>query len=143
MEVVNKKAPFNFLLSERLEAGIALNGSEAQAIRRGRIDLSNSYVKIIGGETFLVNASIPVSGLTNYVATRSRKLLLHKKEILSLSNKVSQQNLTLIATKVYTDGHLVKLEIALAKGKKQYEKKASKKLQDLDREAQEEFRNSF
>ncbi|MCX7928753.1 MAG: SsrA-binding protein SmpB [Patescibacteria group bacterium] len=140
MEIINKKAGLNFFLKERIEAGIVLSGAEAQAVRNGRIDLSNSYVKIIKGEAYLINANIPITNAINYTSTRSRKLLLHKSQIVSLHTKTTTQHLALIPTKVYNKGHLIKLQIALAKGKKKFEKKKALKLRDQNREAQEDLK---
>lgn len=140
MEVINKKASFNFLLKDRLEAGLVLSGAEAQSIRLGKIDLSNSYVKIIKGEAYLVNANIPIANLINYVPTRTRKLLLHKSQITSLQSKISAQGLAIIPIKVYNKGHLIKLQIALAKGKKKFEKRKLLRLQDQNREAEKDLK---
>lgn len=140
MEVINKKASFNFLLKDRLEAGLVLSGAEAQSIRLGKIDLSNSYVKIIKGEAYLVNANIPIANLINYVPTRTRKLLLHKSQITSLQSKISGQGLAIIPIKVYNKGHLIKLQIALAKGKKKFEKRKLLRLQDQNREAEKDLK---
>lgn len=140
MEVINKKASFNFLLKDRLEAGLVLSGAEAQAIRRGKIDLSNSYVKIIKGEAYLINANIPIANLINYVPTKTRKLLLHKSQIISLQSKILAQKLALIPIKVYNKGHLIKLQIALAKGKKKFEKRKALKTRDQNRETEKDLK---
>ena len=140
MRIINKKAKFNYNLSERFEVGIVLTGAEVKALKTGRADLSNSYAKIVGGEAYLVNANIPAQGVQNYDATRSRKLLLHKNELISLGTKMKQKQLTLVPIRVYTKGRLVKAEIALAKSKRKFEKKESIKKKDIEREIDRELR---
>lgn len=140
MRIFNKKARFNFKLGgEKVEAGISLKGAEAKAIRTGHLDLSQSTARIINGEVWLINANIPVSGLQNYNSTRSRKLLLHKLEIVSLGSKIKQRKLTLVPTKVYTKGRLVKVELVLGKAKRKFEKRQAVKKKDIDREISREL----
>ncbi len=141
MQAINKKALYNFILYEKIEAGLNLLGAEVKAIKQGRIDLSNSFVKIINQEAFLINAKIPVEGKRDYSPTRSRKLLLHKKEIVLLESKIRQRGLVLVPTKIYTLGNLIKIEIALAKPKKKYEKKEALKRRDLQKEIRKELKN--
>lgn len=143
MVIKNKKAEFNYQLLERLEAGISLVGSEAKALRTSGADITNSYIKIVGGEAFLINANIPIPGKKEYDATRTRKLLLHKDEIVSISTKIKQKKLTLVPTKIYSKGRLIKLEIALAKPKKKFEKKENLKRRDIQREAEKEVREKL
>ena len=143
MQIVNKKAKFNYILYERIEAGVSLTGAEVKAIKTGRGDLSNSYAKIIEGEAYLVNANFPAEGIQNYNPTRTRKLLLHKDELVSIATKVKQKKLTLVPTKVYTKGRLVKLEIALAKTKRKFEKKESIKKKDIEREIAQQLRSKY
>ena len=143
MRIINKKAKFNYNLSERFEVGIVLTGAEVKALKTGRADLSNSYAKIVGGEAYLVNANIPAQGVQNYDATRSRKLLLHKNELISLGTKMKQKQLTLVPIRVYTKGRLVKAEIALAKSKRKFEKKESIKKKDIEREIEKELRGKI
>jgi len=109
-------------------------GGEARSIRNHNADLSNSFVKIIGNEAFLVNANIPIEGKLNYDSTRSRKLLLHKKEIISILSNIKAKKLTLVPTKMYNKGRKIKLEIALAKTKRKFEKKESIKKKDIEKE---------
>lgn len=141
MQTINKKANFNYTILERIEAGVSLNGGEVKAIRGGKADLSNSYAKILDGEAYLINANIPVEGKKNYNPTRLRKLLLHKNQITTIKSKTKAQNLTLVPTKLYTKGPLVKAEIALAKGKREFDKRESLKRKDLEREIQQEYKN--
>jgi len=140
MRKINKKARFNYKLLERFEAGISLIGAEVKAIRIGHVDISNSYAKIIDNEVYLVNANISVVGKKKYNATRSRKLLLHKNQITSLKTKTKAKSLTLVPTKVYTKGRLIKVEIALAKAKRKFEKKEAIKKRDIKREIEVELR---
>lgn len=144
MRIVNKGAPASYHIEERIEAGVQLLGSEVKAIRTGHADLTGSYVKIIGLEAYVVNAKVfpyKFSRIENYDEARTRKLLLHKKQILALKSKLEQGKYTLVPTALYTHHDLIKLELALAKGKKQYEKKQDLKRRDLEREAQRELKN--
>ena len=140
MRIINKKAKFNYNLFERIEAGISLLGAEAKAVRDGHVNLSDSFAKIIDREIYLVNANIPVEGKKEYSSTRTRKLLLHKDQIVSLQTKIKQKKLTLVPTKIYTKGNLVKVELALAKSKRKFEKKAKLKKKDIQREIEQEIR---
>ena len=115
-------------------------GAEAKAVRGGHVNLSDSFAKIIDREIYLVNANIPVEGKKEYSSTRTRKLLLHKDQIVSLQTKIKQKKLTLVPTKIYTKGNLVKVELALAKSKRKFEKKAKLKKKDIQREIEQEIR---
>lgn len=141
MQVLNRKAKFNYFLYERLEAGISLLGGEARAVRSGKVDLSQSYVKLIDNQAFLVNANIPIEGKKDYESTRSRKLLLHKDQIVSLKTKIKSKRLTVVPVRMYNKGRLLKVEIALAKSKRKFEKKEAIKRKDIEREIEEEFKN--
>lgn len=134
MQILNKKAKFNYFLLEFFEAGIVLAGSEAKALRTSGGDINNAYVKIIDGQLWLVNASIPIAGKLDYNPTRSRKLLMHKSEIVSLESKIKAKNLILVPAKLYNKGRLVKVSVAIAKSKRKFEKKESIKKRDLERE---------
>jgi SsrA-binding protein len=143
MKIINRKATFDFEIREKLEAGIHLLGSEVKAVRLGHADLSGSYVKIIGLEAFLVNAKIfpfQYARPDNYDQIRTRKLLLHKREILNLKHKMEGSGLTIVPIAMYNTKNLIKLEVALGKGKKEYQKKEAKKRKDIDREVAEEFK---
>ncbi len=133
----NRKAYYEYFLSDEIEAGIVLTGSEIKSIRKHGCSLADSYVIIKGGEVFILGMNIPPyehGGLFNHEPTRTRKLLLHEKEIRKYSQKVKEKGFTIIATKVYLSRGRVKVEIALAKGKKLYEKKEVIKLRDIARE---------
>ncbi len=141
MKIFNKRAGFDYEIKEKMEAGINLLGAEVKAVRMGHADLSGSHVRIVGHEAYLINASIfpyKYARPESYDERRSRKLLLHKQQIIALKAKMDGQNLTIVPILLYTTGALIKLEIALAKGKKQYEKKAAKRKKDLDREMEQE-----
>lgn len=144
MKILNKTAKISYRILEKLEAGIVLTGYEVKAIRGGHIDLNGSYVRIIGNEAYLVNAKIYPhisSHLENYDEARSRKLLLHRKEIASLKSKLERGNLTIVPLSVYTTHNLVKLDIALAFGKKRFNHREDIKKRVQEREAQREAKN--
>jgi SsrA-binding protein len=140
MRIVNKKAKFNYKLFEKFEAGLVLTGAEVKAVKRGIVDISHSYAKIIGDEAYLVNTNIAVEGKD---ATRTRKLLLHRRELMSIKSKIKAKKLTLVPTKLYTKGRLVKVEIALAKTKRKFEKKESIKKKDIERDIEAELKNKY
>lgn len=142
MKITNKRAFFDYEILDRFEAGINLLGAEVKALREGHADLSGAHVRIIGSEAYLVNAKIfpyQYARPENYDERRSRKLLLHKNEIIALKSKVEGQKLTLIPISIYTSDRYIKVEVALGKGKKKYEKKQAKKQKDLDRELEMEL----
>jgi SsrA-binding protein len=142
MQIYNKKANFDYQLeSERAETGLVLSGGEAKAVRTGHADLSRAVVRILNGECYLINANIPVAGTSGkYDSTRTRKLLLHKSELLSIATKAKQQKLTLVPVKLYNKRRLIKLEVALGKSKHKFEKKDSIKRKDIEREIEQEFK---
>lgn len=141
MKIVNKKAKFNYRLYEIFEAGIVLTGSEAKAIKRGSVDLTHSYAKVINDEAFLINANIAVDSSLGK-PSRTRKLLLKKAQIISIKSKIKAKRLTLIPLSVYTKGRLVKVEVALAKAKRVFEKREALKRKDVEREIEAELKNS-
>jgi len=129
VKILNRKAKFNYQILDKYNAGVVLSGSEVKGIRAGKVDLTNSHVKYIDGEPFLINANI-----SSLEPLRSRKLLLHKKENEKINAEIKAKKLTLVPTKVYTVGRLVKVEIALAKSKKRYQKKETLKKRDIKRQ---------
>ena len=146
MKIINRKAYFDYDILDRFEAGIHLAGSEVKSLRMGNAQLAGSYVKVIGSELYLVGAEIfpyKYARPEGYDPARTRKLLLHKKEILSLAGRIEGANLTLVQLSWYTKGSLVKLEVGLARGKKQYEKREIKKRRDQRRELEVEFRGKI
>jgi len=133
----NRKAYHNYFIGDSVEAGIALTGSEIKSIRDGRASLGDAYVKPEGGELWLVNAHIARYESSSYMShepKRARKLLLHRKEIRNLTSRIKEKGLTLIPTRLYIKNHLAKVEIALGKGKKLYDKRAAIAKRDSDRE---------
>ncbi len=137
MKITNKRAFFDYSLKEHFEAGIKLTGPEVKAVRLGHADLTGSHIRILSSEAYLVNAQIfpyQYSRPEGYDERRTRKLLLHKKQIIAIKSKMDGQHLTIVPVSVYTTHGFIKVELALAKGKKQYEKKESQKKKDLERE---------
>lgn len=141
MKITNKRAFFDYQILEKFEAGINLFGAEVKAVRMGHADLSGSHVRIIGSEAYLINAKIfpyEYSRPEGYDEQRTRKLLLHKREIIALKSKIEGQNLALVPLSLYTTKSFIKLEIALGKGKKEFDKKEAIKKKDIQREIEEE-----
>lgn len=143
MRIINKKALHNYHILEHLEAGIVLSGAEVKSIRAGRIDLGESHVRVLNGEAFLINANIPKfaqAGDKEYDATKSRKLLLHKDQINSLIGKVSGKSTTLVPVSMYEKNNRFKVEIGLAKSKKEFDHRKILKEKDHRRRIEQELR---
>ena len=141
----NRKARYNYFFEEFFEAGIVLKGSEVKSLRDGKINISEYYAIDEKGELFLVNSHIPSykeSSYNNHDPKRNRKLLFNKREINKLIGKINREGLTLIPTKLYFKKGKAKVEIAVAKGKKQYDKIHSKKKKDWERERARFFRKT-
>ena len=141
----NRKARFNYFFKEFFEAGIVLKGSEVKSMRDGKANISESYAFDNNGEIFLINSHIPAykeSSYNNHNPKRNRKLLLNKREINKLMGRINREGFTLIPTKLYFKKGKAKVEIAVAKGKKQYDKRHTKKKRDWDRERARYFRKS-
>lgn len=136
---INKKATFDFKILEKYEAGITLTGPEVKSTRSGGMNLKGSYVKITSKlEIFLINAHISkykpaFSAQIDYDPNRSRKLLMHKKEIAKLHSKVKEKQFTIVPIRVYDSRGFIKIEIGLARGKKKYEKREDLKKKDIER----------
>ncbi len=133
----NKKAFFNYFIEETYQAGVSLLGSEVKSLREGKLHLGDSYGDIKKGEVFLVDAHIspyPQANRLNHVPLRTRKLLLHKREIRRLIGKVEQRGYTLIPIKLYFVDGKVKVDLALAKGKKLFDKRETLKKKTMERE---------
>ena len=142
---LNRKASFNFFFLELLEAGIVLKGSEVKSIREGKASISDSYATDKDGEIFLINSHIPSykqSSYNNHEPKGDRKILLKKKEINKLIGRIRQDGLTLVPTRLYLQKGKVKIQIALGKGKKIYDKRQVKKNRDWNREKARVFSNS-
>lgn len=138
----NRKAFHDFTIMETLEAGIMLEGSEVKAIREGRINLKDSFVRIIKGEVFILNMHISHLSTTHTTyrpdEKKDRKLLLHSKQIAKLYAKVTKDGITLIATKLYfNDKNMIKVEVATAQGKKLHDKREDLKTKTMQRETQQ------
>jgi SsrA-binding protein len=141
---LNKKAGHDYHIEQRLESGLALEGWEVKSLRAGRIQLKESYVKILHGEAFLIGAHIsPMASASTHVSpdpTRSRKLLLKRMELNRLIGQTERAGYTLVPTAMYWKHGLAKLEIGLAKGKKQHDKRANEKDRDWQREKERLFK---
>jgi SsrA-binding protein len=133
----NRKAYHNYNLQDSVEAGIVLTGAEIKSIRAGRVSLGDAYVRPEGRELWLLNAHIAryeASSYLSYEPTRPRKLLLHRRQIDILTSKVSEKGLTLVPLKLYIKGSIAKVEVALAKGKKLYDKREAIARREAERE---------
>ena len=141
----NRKARFNYHFDEILEAGIVLRGSEVKSIRKGKVNISESYAIEKDGEIVLINSHIAPykeSSYNDHSPTNDRKLLLNKSEINKLIGRINREGFTIIPTKMYYKNGIVKVEIAIAKGKKQYDKRQVKKQRDWNRERSRYFRKT-
>jgi SsrA-binding protein len=139
----NKKARFNYQLGDRFEAGLVLTGTEVKSLRLGKASLTEAYARIKNGEGWLMGCQIqpyPFASYDNHEPTRPRKLLLHKRELRRLAAKVDQQGYSLIPLALYFKRGRAKVELALAKGKKRYDKRAALKKRDQEREIARSFR---
>lgn len=144
MEIHNRKATYDFEIEDTIECGIVLTGTEVKSIRNGKVNIKDSYAVLRNGEIFLLNTHIShyeQGNIFNHDETRSRKLLLHKKEILKIRDKLDLQGFTLIPVKMYFKKNKVKVLIGIAKGKKNYNKRESIKKRDIERELKKEFKN--
>ena len=142
---LNRKASFNYFYEDLLEAGIVLKGSEIKSIREGKVNIADSYAVEKNGELILINshiASYKQASYSNHKPLDHRKLLLNKKEINKLIGKIQRDGLTIIPTKMYFKKGKAKVELAVAKGKKQYDKRATKKNRDWSREKARYVRRS-
>ena len=140
----NRKARFNYEILEKYETGIELLGTEVKSVRGGQMSLEGAFVIIRGGEAFLINANIPPYQLKNapkdYDPLKNRKILLTKKEIAELAGSEKNKSLTIVPISVYNKNRKIKVEIALVKGKKKFDKRETIKKRDTDREIRREFK---
>lgn len=137
MEILNKKARYDYELLDKYEAGIVLTGTEIKSIRKGSANLKDSYAIIKNGEVFLLNMHISAykeGNIFNHDETRTRKLLLHKSEIRKINDKISIKGLTLVPVRLYFERGKAKIELAVARGKHTYDKKETIKQRDIERE---------
>lgn len=140
----NRKASFDYFLEDKFEAGIVLVGSEVKSLRNKEVSLLDTFVMIRDGQVYLKNLYIkPYEKTTSFIPNerKDRKLLLHKNEILKLQRAVNEKGYAIVPTKIYFKGHLVKVEIALGKGKKLYDKREAIKKRQTDREISRELKN--
>lgn len=144
MKIINKYLNREYELIEKYEAGIVLTGAEVKSIRKGNIQFKDAYVKLMDRGAALLNAEIPryfFSQNKNYDPRRTRKLLFHKSELIRLRTKMAHGGkLTIVPVSCYNKGHLIKLEIALAKGKKTWERKKVEKDRDVKRQTEKEIK---
>ena len=134
MEIINRKATFNYFVEETYEAGMVLTGTEIKSIRAGKCNIKDSYAIIRNNEIYLLNTHIShyeQGNIFNHDETRDRVLLAHKKEILKLEQKVKLEGLTIVPVEVYFVGGLLKVEVALCKGKKNYDKREDMKKETM------------
>ena len=139
----NKKAYHDYFIEETYEAGVALHGTEVKSMRLGKCSIKESFIRIENGEVFVYGMHVSPyekGNIFNKDPLRPKKLLLHKKEIEKLSSKMKEKGFTIVPVEVYFKGSLVKVEIALAKGKKLYDKRADIAKKDQKREAQRDFK---
>ena len=135
--VTNRKAYHNYHIGDSVEAGIALTGTEIKSIRNGRVSLGDAYVRPEGGELWLLNAHIARYEAGSYMShepKRPRKLLLHRKQIDNLTSQIAEKGLTLVPLKIYIKDSIAKVEVALAKGKKLYDKREAITRREIERE---------
>ena len=144
--ITNRKAFFDYEIIEKIEAGIVLQGTEVKSLRQGNANLKDSYAKIVDGEVWVVNMHISPyehGNIYNHDPRRMRKLLLHKREIRRLTRKVEESGLTLVPLRLYFKRGKAKVELALARGKKLYDKRKDIAKRDADRDTQRELKNKF
>ncbi len=142
---INRKASFNYFFKEIFEAGIVLKGSEIKSVRSGKINIADSYAVDKDGEIFLINSHIPIykqASYSNHNPYSERKLLLNKREINKIIGRIHEDGLTIVPTKMYFKKGKAKIEIAVAKGKKQFDKRLTKKTRDWNREKARYIRKS-
>ena len=144
MEIVNRKAKFDYQIISEIEAGIVLTGTEIKSIRNGKANIKDCYGIIKDNEVFLLNMHISQyeqGNIFNHDETRTRKLLLHKKEILKLNDAIRLQGYTLAPLKLYFKKNKAKILLGLCKGKKTYDKRETIKQRDINREVQKQLKN--
>ena len=143
MEILNRKARFDYEISDTYEAGIVLTGTEIKSIRNGNANIKDCYAIIKDDEAYLLNMYIKEyeqGNIFNHNETRTRKLLLHKKEILKMRDAITREGYTLIPLKVYFKGNHAKVEIGVARGKKSYDKREAMKERDIKRDLAKNFK---
>ena len=142
---LNRKASFNYFFTDLLEAGIVLKGSEIKSVRSGKVNIGDSYGIEKDGEIYLINSHIPIykeASYSNHNPYEERKLLLNKREINKLIGKINKEGFTIVPTKMYFKKGKAKIEIAVAKGKKNFDKRQTKKTRDWNRDKARYFRKT-
>ena len=142
---LNRKASFNYFFNDLLEAGIVLKGSEIKSVRSGKVNIADSYGIEKDGEIYLINSHIPIykeASYSNHNPYGERKLLLNKREINKLIGKMNREGFTIVPTKMYFKKGKAKIEIAVAKGKKNFDKRQTKKTRDWNRDKARYFRKT-
>ena len=137
MEILNRKAKFNYFVIDDIEAGLELKGTEIKSIRKGKASIEDAYARIKNGEVFIINmfiAKYEEGNIFNHDESRERKLLLHKSEINKLSKKLELDNYTLVPLKLYFRNSKAKILLGLCKGKKLYDKRETIKKRDIERD---------
>ena len=143
MEILNRKARYDYVIEDTYEAGIVLTGTEIKSVRQGKVNIKDSYAIIRNDEIYLLNTHISIyeeGNRFNHEEDRTRKLLLHKKEILKLRDKLEVEGYTLVPLKIYFVKNKAKVLIGVAKGKKNYNKKETIKERDIKREMERNFK---
>lgn len=143
MEILNRKAKFDYFIEDEIEAGLVLTGTEIKSLRLGKANIKDSYAIIRNNEAFLLNTHISEyteGNRFNHNETRTRKLLLHKKEILKLSSKIDLEGYTLIPLKIYFSKGKAKVLIGICKGKKNFDKRETIKQRDIEREMRKNYK---
>ncbi len=146
MEILNRKARYDYEILDKYEAGIVLTGTEIKSIRKGNANLKDSYAIVKNGEVYLLNMYISEykeGNIFNHDETRTRKLLLHKNEINKINAKISIKGLTLVPVKLYFIRGKAKIQLAVAKGKHTYDKKETIKQRDIKRETDKMLKNKY
>ena len=144
MEIVNRKARYDYFVEETYESGIVLTGTEIKSIRDGKANIKDCYGIVKNNELYLLNMFIShykEGNIFNHEETRTRKLLLHKKEIKKISNKLELEGYTIIPLKLYFKGNKLKVEIGICKGKKNYDKRETIKQRDINRSIKKQLKN--
>ena len=146
MEIYNRKAKHDYFIEDIYEAGIVLTGTEIKSVRAGNANIKDSYGVIKNNEIFLLNMFISQykeGNIFNHDETRTRKLLLHKKEIKKINEKVNNQGLTLIPLKLYFKNNILKVELGICRGKKNYDKREALKEKDIKRNINKQLKNRY
>ena len=144
MEILNKRAKFDYFIEEEIEAGVVLTGTEIKSIRAGKCNIKDSYGIVRNGEVFLLNmyiAKYDEGNLFNHEETRSRKLLLHKKEIKKIDEAIKLQGLTIVPLKGYFKDNKFKILLGICKGKKNFDKRETIKERDIKRNVEKNLKN--